>query len=38
MFEEMIQKIRDSVRATILDCLHDFISKDSNYSLALSKK
>lgn len=38
MFEEMIQKIKDSVRATILDCLHDFISKDSNFSLALSKK
>lgn len=38
MFEEMIQKIRDSVQSIILESMHDYISKDSQYSLTLTKK
>lgn len=38
MFEEMIQQMRDSVRGTVLDSMHDLISKDSKFSLALTQK
>lgn len=38
MFEEMIQQMRDSVRGTVLDSMHDFISNDGKYPLALTQK
>ncbi|WP_270245738.1 hypothetical protein [Lactococcus lactis] len=38
MFEEMIQKLRDSVRGIVLDSMHDYISNDGKYPLALTQK
>ncbi|MFR0821681.1 MAG: hypothetical protein ACLSID_12075, partial [Lactococcus lactis] len=38
MFEEMIQQMRDSVRGNVLDSMHDFISDDGKYPLALTQK
>ncbi len=38
MFEEMIQKLRDSVRGIVLDSMHDYISNHGKYPLALTQK
>lgn len=38
MFEEMIQKLRDSVRGIVLDSMQDYISNDGKYPLALTQK
>lgn len=38
MFEEMIQQLRDSIRGIVLDSIHDYISKDSKFSLILTQK